>query len=1831
MDKSVESIDNVNFFLNSDTSAWIAKQFGDDEPVLKLNPDETFSFDLIEQPFHIILKGEDDGSVLYLFIRNQFGVYAEESADITLTFATDGAEPVMKSNGNLAGDPESSAKHFARVGIELRRRFMESKQKLVLDDYDPDREGVLVTLCGEALLYERVKGKNRPSMKCYGLMNQSGMMRPYPDEAMEAMLLGNSDSDDLLEKAEGGDTDAMDLLAKQYLDDGEVEKASYWYLKLAEQGSAIGQFNIALFYLKGQGVEQDLEKALYWMKKAQESGDDDAPKFVDKFEEMIGDKKKADEGDLSAMTNLAAAYMTLGAGDSDDHDSPLYKECLRLAQKAADGNYPHAFWVLALAYEHGRGVDCDQEKYIEYYKKGAELGDAACQNSLGCVYLDGRGVLKNEKRAFNLFMQAAKQDYPLAMRSLGYCYQYGYGCEDSMAQCVYWLEKYLEYVDDPEIRQKAMVFKSLADDEELSGEVDESSLPDGYMDALASVMEEEELEDNEIIPDKIEFKGKNFVLTGFDTYAENDLTAEIESRGGRVRSSTVLDTDYLIYNERTGTDTKKYNRAKELNSQGKNIVIISRGSFVNFLEGEKPAAKSAKKPVKSSKPAEPVRILNVPKQAGITKTVTFGPFTINVPEGYFAEPNTKEDGKEELVFYTGKEVNDEGQVKYDFKVTITEENVVNSPFEEGYKGRQGFSLDGNIDNYIFTFSQEFNIMTLKIMGLSVVVLLRHDGHHYILKGAARMLRSDKPEDIDPVVDGFNTFFSSTLVDGKQIELEKFTADRLLNEASNDLNSDGESGNIPTAYPKSGQHTHLDYLKRMDMMSGMFGGMLQLNATGTECAFMPIPMLMEMSDSPSLDKIYKEISTGSNKSTLVRTAQYMAELFRVNRSVFDSGHDREQEILAGYVQRSSTYNMFRSFAWTFAAYCDKEGVKPEAVDIYTIYDIVDVIVGRDGLNYTADSYSPTICSGDDLHVYYVLDSVPKRTKTRLLSMVNKSSSDDDDKSTVMSLDSLREELDYMYPAIRAIYDELASKRDRDYPLDGPIADILYVWCSITYASREPFFLEDGPMNCGWLHPDQMRDKSKTSSKPYLKSVDRPAGMNKKEDLSGKFTYTQGIIAKGDGYTFEVPDGFVVKTDVEDRDFVAYLPDETDPDDYMISLFTIYAGQKLEGEVAEYIRLPAEYSGIMKGLKSSLVNLDVPQELAFNNVWEEEYERDDLPGAMLFDYDNGALHANALVGVDKHLQLMRVLVSNGVTRRNCEAYAELVRSMFDHMHADKPVKTLEKLDSPAFLAMGTDARSVKKWIECVDEYIEHLNRARNSSVNSMGEAYQAKADKGSISAEDVKRDLKEVLRGISKHAEKILVVAEAVYSFKRAQNPKGTGIVKMEEAVKKLIDTANSYLKLNDEKVSVKSPYAAIVKSRLKDDPFEVYDAILSEHKSELSADLKREFESLKTANERFEHIQKLKKLVHLLAEYKVFREEEADYVRLKNDLDPQIEDLTSMKNSLVSSVEEEASSFAAVSGEFDEELAKKQSELNQAQALFEIASQIAAALKKKADKGGFFYARNMAKYDAKQKEADDAREVMENKTGEYEQIKLQFETAEQDHADFVQESEKQIAEISGRLEALESELKSKLKDVSRAKKIYEQDKKVICEPEDEEDDDDSPASQPESKVEDKTHEIISGSSEDALLRQAILDNMEEGREYTINDLIREIPGLYTASTHHVAALLTPLKRDGLVIRKEINRKAFFSKAETVDMAEPVETRTRSASAFEDEVRRNQEMRQAILDNMVEGVGYTINDLIKVVPELRTASTHRVSALLTPLKRDGFVIRKEINGIAHFYKA
>ena len=62
--------------------------------------------------------------------------------------------------------------------------------------------------------------------------------------------------------------------------------------------------------------------------------------------------------------------------------------------------------------------------------------------------------------------------------------------------------------------------------------------------------------------------------------------------------------------------------------------------------------------------------------------------------------------------------------------------------------------------------------------------------------------------------------------------------------------------------------------------------------------------------------------------------------------------------------------------------------------------------------------------------------------------------------------------------------------------------------------------------------------------------------------------------------------------------------------------------------------------------------------------------------------------------------------------------------------------------------------------------------------------------------------------------------------------------------------------------------------------------------------------------------------------------------------------------------------------------------------------------------------------------------------------------------------------------------------------------------------------------------------------------------------------------------------------------------------------------------NKEIKEAILGNMTEGVGYQITDLIKTVPECADLTNQRVSALVRQLKDEGLVERYEEKRKAYF---
>ena len=233
------------------------------------------------------------------------------------------------------------------------------------------------------------------------------------------------------------------------------------------------------------------------MQKAADAGDDDAPKLIEEYQKLADAVEKAEMGDAQAQADLAGGLMKLGgsldqAGAGDD-----YTESVKWAKKAADQGNADAMWILALAYEHGRGVDENVDIAIEYYEQGAELGNAACQHSLGCYYARGDYLKKDNKKAFELFQKSAAQGYGLAMKDLGRCYQFGTGCMGNMKTALEWYTKASEVLDDPELDQRVMAFQGLANvdpswGEDYPGEDDldedeDDDFPDGVFDATETM------------------------------------------------------------------------------------------------------------------------------------------------------------------------------------------------------------------------------------------------------------------------------------------------------------------------------------------------------------------------------------------------------------------------------------------------------------------------------------------------------------------------------------------------------------------------------------------------------------------------------------------------------------------------------------------------------------------------------------------------------------------------------------------------------------------------------------------------------------------------------------------------------------------------------------------------------------------------------------------------------------------------------------------------------------------------------------------------------------------------------------------------------------------------------------------------------------------------------------------------------------------------------------------------------------------------------------------------------------------------------------------------
>jgi hypothetical protein len=123
--------------------------------------------------------------------------------------------------------------------------------------------------------------------------------------------------------------------AQRAYDNKEFKRSFQIILPLAEKGIMKAQLMVSGQYYFGEGVEKDLEKAVFWLEKAKENGSEDAKKILPQFQMKLFGQLNEEGG------------QAMRAGDFDKHKE-LMKKAMHYAIQAAKQGLPIAVYTCAV-------------------------------------------------------------------------------------------------------------------------------------------------------------------------------------------------------------------------------------------------------------------------------------------------------------------------------------------------------------------------------------------------------------------------------------------------------------------------------------------------------------------------------------------------------------------------------------------------------------------------------------------------------------------------------------------------------------------------------------------------------------------------------------------------------------------------------------------------------------------------------------------------------------------------------------------------------------------------------------------------------------------------------------------------------------------------------------------------------------------------------------------------------------------------------------------------------------------------------------------------------------------------------------------------------------------------------------------------------------------------------------------------------------------------------------------------------------------------------------------------------------------------------------------
>ena len=240
----------------------------------------------------------------------------------------------------------------------------------------------------------------------------------------------------IVKKNDENENDKLKLTAlifyKGEIVERDINKAIYYYSLAADKNDPEAQYNLGFIYYEGQFIEPDGNKAIYYYKLAANNNYANAyfglgnfyneGKFTSRnINKVIHYYSIASALNcFQAQYNLATIYM-IGDLVPQDINKAIYYYSL-----ASDQNFSMAQYNLGCIFYDNKLIERDINKAIHYFKLAADQNDLDALNNLGHIYYDGKYIERDIEKAIHYFQICADNKDPEGYFCLGLIYNDGY-------------------------------------------------------------------------------------------------------------------------------------------------------------------------------------------------------------------------------------------------------------------------------------------------------------------------------------------------------------------------------------------------------------------------------------------------------------------------------------------------------------------------------------------------------------------------------------------------------------------------------------------------------------------------------------------------------------------------------------------------------------------------------------------------------------------------------------------------------------------------------------------------------------------------------------------------------------------------------------------------------------------------------------------------------------------------------------------------------------------------------------------------------------------------------------------------------------------------------------------------------------------------------------------------------------------------------------------------------------------------------------------------------------------------------------------------------------